>query len=292
MRLPPSARNRLLRGLGYGVFTLGVFLLALWRLLPYTEISRNVESRLLSQGVAMRIEGLGPGSFPGVRARRVRLAPVDAPEWELDFHDARIGVSLLGLARGDTALSIESLTLGGDVRGRVFLAPPTKASLTWRGLDLSQLRLPEGLSELPLSGSASGQLDFALQQSAPIQSGGRTELTFQDVRIGAGKAMSIPVPAVWLGNGRVRLTADGGKLEVETAVFEGGDLGIELTGSVLMRPDASRSLVNGMLSLRPDERVSQELALLFAVFPGARASDGRYTARIRGTLGAPRLLPR
>jgi type II secretion system protein N len=292
VRLSSSARRRALRGLGYGAFVLGVFLVALWWLLPYPEIARNVESRLLSQGVTVRIEGLGPATFPGVRARRVRLAPGEGSEWGLDLHEARVSVPLLALARGDAALGIQALTLGGDVRGRVSLSQSPKAAVSWHRLDLSRLRLPAALSELPLSGSASGQLDVALQPNVPIQSEGRTELTFQDVRIGAGKAMGFPVPAVWLGNGRLRLSAEGGKLDVESAVFEGGDLAVELTGSILLRPDTSRSLVNGMLSLRPDERVSRELALLFAVFPGARASDGRHTARIRGTLGAPRLLPR
>ncbi len=50
--------------------------------------------------------------------------------------------------------------------------------------------------------------------------------------------------------------------------------------------------MNGVLSLRPNPRLAQELALVFAVFPGAKASDGRYTARVRGSLGAPRLLAR
>ncbi|MDW7710075.1 MAG: type II secretion system protein GspN [Deferrisomatales bacterium] len=292
MRWISFTRGSLLRGAGYTLFTLGVFLFSLWRLLPYPELSRNLESRLLSEGIAARIEGLGPGAFPGVRARTVRLAPANGPEWGLDLHDAQVGFPLRSLVRGQPIVAVDARTLGGGVSARLSLGSTPRASLEWADVDLSRLRLPPALSELPLAGEASGQLEAEVRKTAPINSGGRTDITFQDVRIGAGKAFGFPVPPVGLGNGRLRLVADGGRLEVESAVFEGGDLGVELSGSVLLRPDPTRSLVNGVLSLRPDDQVSQDLALLFAIFPGARASDGRYTARIRGTLGAPRLLAR
>lgn len=284
-------RRRILKGLGYALFTVAVFLLSLWWLLPYPELALSLERQLAARGVAARIEGLGPGTFPGVRARKVRVAPLEHPAWGIDLHDARVGAPLFGLLRGSPSIGLAALTLGGELTGQVLLAGTPRTSLAWQGVDLSRLRPPPGTWELPLSGRFSGQVDAVLQPD-PTQTSGRAELVFQGARIGAGTAWGFPVPEVGLGTGRVRLSADGGKLEVESAVFEDGDLGVELSGSVLLRPDASRSLVNGLLSLRPDERLSRELGLLFAVFPGARGSDGRYTARIRGTLGAPRLLAR
>jgi type II secretion system protein N len=284
-------RRRILKGLGYTLFTAAVFLVSLWWLLPYPELAHSLERQLAAQGVAARIEGLGPGTFPGVRARKVRVAPAQSPEWGIDLHEARVGAPLLALLRANPTIELAALSLGGEVTGQVTLARTPKTTLAWQGVDLSRLRPPPGAWELPLSGRFSGQLDAVLLPD-PTQTSGRAELVFQGARIGSGMAWGFPVPEVGLGTGRVRLSADGGKLEVESAVFEDGDLGVELSGSVLLRPDASRSLVNGLLSLRPDERLSRELGLLFAVFPGARGSDGRYTARIRGTLGAPRLLAR
>ncbi|MEW6489790.1 MAG: type II secretion system protein GspN [Thermodesulfobacteriota bacterium] len=284
-------RRRILKGLGYTVFTVAVFLLSLWWLLPYPELALSLERQLAAQGVAARIEGLGPGTFPGVRARKVRVAPGENPAWGIDLHDARVGAPLLGLLRAKPTIELAALSLGGELTAQVSLARASRAALAWQDVDLSRLRPPPGAWELPLSGRFSGQVDAVLQPDA-TQTSGRAELVFQGARIGTGTAWGFPVPEVGLGTGRVRLSADGGKLEVESAVFEDGDLGVELSGSVLLRADAARSLVNGLLSLRPDERLSRELGLLFAMFPGARGSDGRYTARIRGTLGAPRLLAR
>jgi type II secretion system protein N len=112
------------------------------------------------------------------------------------------------------------------------------------------------------------------------------------VSIRGGKAYGIKVPEVAMGDGRVRVSAEEGKIDVEGVTFEGGDLGVDFKGSLLLREDVSRSLINGVLSLRPSDKVAKELAMLFALFPTAKASDGRYTARVRGSLDSPRLLKR
>ncbi|MBE0618641.1 MAG: type II secretion system protein GspN, partial [Proteobacteria bacterium] len=205
---------------------------------------------------------------------------------------ATLTVPLLPLFRGDPGVAVTARSLGGEVHAQFGLTGSPRTAATWEGLDLARLVLPPTLAELPLAGSAAGEFDADFDRGNPIQTEGRADLVFRGVKIGPGKAMGFPVPEVDLGNGRIRLASQGGKLEVESAVFEEGSLGIEFTGSVLLRPDTARSLVNGLLSLRPNEQLSQELALVFAVFPGAKSSDGRYTARVRGTLGAPRLLAR
>jgi len=222
----------------------------------------------------------------------VRLGPPDAPEAGLELEDVRAWVPLLGLARGQVAVQLRARTLGGTLQGRVSLRGNREVAASWEGLDLSRLPLPPEVSELPLAGRSEGELDAVVDAASPLQSSGRAEIRFQGVRFGAGKAVGFPVPEILLGNGQIKLAADGGKLEVASGSFEDGDLGIEFSGNLLLRPDVARSLVNGLLSLRPAEKAAQELALLFAVFPGGRASDGRYTARVRGSLGAPRLLVR
>jgi len=288
----PARRGSFARGIGYALFTVAAFTLFLWWLLPYAEIARNVEARLEAEGVSAEIAGLGPGVFPGMRARSVRVGSPGGSEVGLEFQDVRAGVPLLGLVRGQVAVQFRASTLGGTLQGKVSLGGKHDVSAVWEGIELSRLPLPPEAAELPLAGRSAGEIEGVVDAGNPMQSSGRAEVRFQAVKLGAGKAAGFPVPEILLGNGRIKVAGEGGKLEVESGSFEDGDLGIEVSGNVLLRPDYARSLVNGMLSLRPNEKAAQELALLFAVFPGGRASDGRYTARVRGTLGAPRLLAR
>jgi len=287
-----SSRGRLVRGAAYTLFTVAAFVLFLWWMLPYGEIARNAETRLGAQGLSAQISDLGPGAILGVRARSVLLGPVDGPKTGLELQDVRAWVPLLDLVRGQIAVRFRAEALDGNLQGRVSLRGNREVTATWEGLDLSLLPLPVEASELPLAGRSAGELDAVVDGANLLQSSGRAEIRFQGVKLGAGKAMGFPVPEILLGKGQVKLSGDGGKLEVASGTFEDGDLGIEFSGNVLLRPDVARSLINGLLALRPAEKAAQELALLFAVFPGGRASDGRYTARVRGSLGAPRLLAR
>jgi len=81
----PASRRRTLRLAGYALFTLVAYVFFLWWLLPYPEIARNAQTHLLAQGISARILGLGPGTFPGVRARSVTLSPADAGEGGLEL---------------------------------------------------------------------------------------------------------------------------------------------------------------------------------------------------------------
>ncbi len=286
------ARTGALRSAGYAAFTVAIFLVSLWQVFPYAELARRAEERLRQADVAVRIDGLGPGPFPGLAARRIRLELNGPGGAALAFQDVRTRIPLLGLARGRGVVEFQARTLGGTVQGSADVTGARSATVSVQGVDLGQIPLPEPVEELALSGTLTAQVDLTIDREAPEQSSGRLESTLRGVRIEAGKARGIPVPSVSLGDGRIRASSEAGKLEVETLTFENGDVGVEFSGSVLLRADVSRSLVNGLLSLRPNEKASQDLALLFAMFPGPRASDGRYTARVRGSLTSPRLVTR
>lgn len=282
----------MLRGIGYGALFLCVYLVALWRFFPYPELARLVENRLGSEGISAEIQGLGPAAFAGLHARRVSLAPLDK-SWEpIQLDDVEAGLPITRWLRGERAVSMAARVLGGRLQTLYFLRNTPLVSASWTGLDLSRVPLPEPVKELPISGRSSGSVEVHLDPRKLDKLSGQLDTSFEAVSLGAGKVQGIPLPEVGLGNGKIRLSAEEGKVDVEGITFEGGGLGVDFKGSLLLRDRLSRSLVNGVLSLRPNEKVSKDLGLLFAVFPGAKSSDGRYTARVRGSLDSPRLLRR
>ena len=285
-------KKRILHGSGYLLVALTAYLIALWQLLPYAEVGRRVEADLRAQGIGVEIQGLGPGSFLGCSASTVNLFNPELPDlrWQLTNVDLRLLPQRL--LTGERAAGLRAVTLGGVLETTALWQNPPLLDARWRDLQLSRLTLPTPIQELPVVGQTSGSLRTTIDPSNPSRADGTLEAQLQGVRIGAGKVQGIPVPEVQLGDGTLSVRVADGKVEVAAAEFKNGDLEISFTGSVLLREDLPRSLVNGILTLRPSEQAAKDLALAFALFPGAKGSDGRYTARVRGSLGAPKLLKR
>lgn len=289
MARPNLGNRKLLLGILYVAFTLAVYVVGLWLVFPYPELARNIENRLHDEGVEVEIRDLEPGVFPGLSSRRVTFRPQSEAEWNFELSDVRLRLPLTRLVRGDRALELTARVLGGTLDALARQGDREHLEANWEDLDISRLSLPQDLRELPLLGQISGSLEAELDPTAPAQVTGTLRATLTRLKIGPGKAKGIPVPEIDLGEGKVVATSQDGKVEVETAQLTGGDLGVEFKGNLLLREDPARSLVNGVLSLSPNEKAAKDLALLFAVFPGAKGSDGRYTARLGGSLAAPRL---
>ncbi len=287
-----TAGRRLGRVLLYILFTALVYAASLWWVFPYGELALNLESRLRGQGITLRIDGLGPGPFPGLAARKVRLETADNPALGIDLADASLQLPLQRLLRGERSLQVRARALGGEIVASGSLAGRPRVAAEWSAVDLTRVPLPPEVEGLRLQGKTSGTLDATVDLADPYQSDLRLDGRLEAVKVVEGKVRGIPVPGVEFGTGAVRASSQGGKLEIETAEFQGGDVGIDFKGSILLRQDVPRSLINGLLSVQPTPRAAEDLALVFALFPGSRGSDGRYTARVRGSLGEPRLLKR
>ncbi len=284
--------RKLALGAAYALLFLVAFVFFLWRSLPYRDIASALAGRLERRGIGVELAGLGPGALLGVRAGRVRITPPGAPV-TLAFAEAEAWPEWTRLVRGDPAVRFRSRFAGGTLEGTLGAASPAFLELTWDGVALDRIPKPPPWHELPLAGTSRGSLAVDDLRARLVEATVSARASFSAVRLGPGKVRGVPVPEVALGDGAVDLRIAEGKADVREARFQGGDLEVLLNGaSVLLRRPLGRSLVNGMITLAPNEKAREDLALLFALFPGAPGSDGRYTARIRGSLQAPRLLRR
>ncbi len=291
--MAPARGRPWLRAVGYAAVFAVAFTGFLWLQFPYPELARYAEASLARVGVTAQIRGLGPGPFPGLAATAVRLATATLPDSPVELSDVRVRVAVGSLLGGAPRLSLSARFLGGRVEAEAPVRPTGPVRARWDGLDLGRLPLPPRYREVGLAGRCGGELDLDAVPEDPTAVDGRLTARFRQVKVGPGKAAGFPVPEIDLGDGTVRLEAKKGKVAVREAVLQGGDLGLSFTnGSLLLRKPLARSLVNGSLTLSPGEKAAKELGLLFAVFPGGKGSDGRYTARVRGSLAAPRLLRR
>lgn len=273
------------------VFALLAFLIALRYTLPYDDLAQSVETRLRSQGIRAKIEGLGPGSLFGVRADRVTLAGGGSPEWKTELRDVIVKISLPNLFRFRLRAAMEAAAFGGKCYASWPVLSPNEASVDWHDLDLRRIPLPPNVATVNVRGFAEGTAEARRGKAGDAWVAGFAEGGIRDARFGPGSVGGLPLPAISLGNGKFRLLLRDGKLLLETFKFEGGNLRVDVNGSVGLGVAFPRNPVEGVLSLRPDERAAADLGFFLSFFPGGRSSDGAYTGRVSGTLAYMSLTP-
>jgi type II secretion system protein N len=279
-------RRWLLPTLGLAAIALFIFVVTLRAFFPYPELARAMEARLRTQGLEAKFLGVGPYGAAGVRAQSLQLGPVGSPERRTEFLSPKAHFSLGGLLRMKLGVDLVANACGGTLEAFVPLTGPRLVQARWTGVDLRRLPLSADLAALGLRGRANGKVEANLGALQQPGLAGTLELTIEDAKLGPGSMAGMPLPGVSLGNGQLHLIARDGRLELEALKFDGGNLDVRLTGAMSLREPFPTNPVEGVLSLRPDNKALRDLGLLFAFFPGSRTPDGTYTARVGGSLGS------
>ena len=273
--------------------TVIAYLLALHFLFPYGELKRWTESQLRSAGLEARLDGLGPGLVFGLKASSVQIAPVGAPERATEFRDVRVTMSFLSLLTFRPRVLLEAQAMGGAVDARWALGKQRGLTLRWTGVDLGRAPFPASFATLGLRGRSTGALDAQLP--SPELPGSRLSgtlaATITQARLGPGTLGGFPLPGVPLGSGQFQFKADRGRVAVQAARFEGGELDASFTGTLDVPPDGSRIGVDGTIRLLPRGKAADDLGFLLAFLPSARRSDGSYLSRLGGRVGSLVLSP-
>lgn len=273
--------------------TTAAYLVALHFLFPYGELKRWTESQLRTAGLEAKLEGLGPGPVFGLRAASVRLAPLGAPERAAEFRDVRVTMSLWSLVTFRPRVVLTAQGLGGTMEGRWGLGKQRSLSLRWTGVELAHAPFPSDVAALGLRGRSTGTLDAELPSPELPGSrlSGALDATVAEARLGPGSLGGFPLPGVSLGTGQFHGKAARGRIDVQAARFDGGELDASFTGTLDPSPDGSPAAVNGTIRLLPKGRAAEDLAFLLNFFPSAHGSDGAYVSRLGGRLGSLVLSP-
>jgi len=183
--------------------------------------------------------------------------------------------------------------MGGTLRALITLREPMEVEAQWHDLDLTRAPLPPEVYSLGLGGRFTGAVQSTLLRSSPggAEFTGTLDGQVAGAKLGPGNLHGLPLPGVSLGTGQLRMKAHRGQIQELTARFEGGNLDLSFSGRMDLPRGDRQSTVDGLLSLRPRGRTEEDLGFLLGFFPGPRASDGTYTARLGGRPGALVLSP-
>jgi type II secretion system protein N len=237
------------------------------------------------------IETLGP-AFIGFRAQGVRLRPpsTGGPAAELRFDTVTIRPDLLAMLLKRTSFSFSSTAYGGSAKGHAALSNDARTSgslqslnLETNEIDLHALPLREAYG-VELLGRATSKSDLPTLLPQETASG-TIALTIKGLAIANANVQGFTLPRTVLGDLDARVVLDKGVGRVEKAQTRGGDLDVDLEGTVRLRPLLSLSQADLKLRLRPSEKwLSANPALRGLLGLLQKQPDGSYLVPLTGPL--------
>ncbi len=294
-------KTRMIRGifaaLGYLGYTLAVLVLLLWFLFPAASVRAWLETRLdrLNPALTWKIQGLSFIVPVGMAATDIRVSDGDqnTPLLRIDRLTVRLDPAVLLANNKEVPLSYTLQTLGGTVKGKIFVARAgsgTKCSGTmqnlrigrmtgvWRKIgrtatgNLSGLFTWQGTWQQPALGALQGDFvliagDIGLQQ--PILSLDRLRFSRMSARISL--------------ENRVVTIADG---KVESRLFSAG-----YGGTITLAPYFQESGINmqGFVAPRPEllSRLHDDAAVSLIK---EQLQNGQLSFTVSGPLLEPTIL--
>ena len=271
----PDKRTIIPRLLFAGYFA-AAFLLFLFLLFPFDRLRSRIESEVrLRTPCELSIARISPRFFNTVLLSDVVIS---AKSGKVLFESpaVRTTVSLFGLLRGLTALSMKASAYNGELLVRVQQGPGSQyLFIDGSGLDIGGYPLLRDAG-FHLTGRLGGNFEMTGDSGK-----GRLWIkgvTLRDLVIKGFKIPDLDFEQCWL-----EAEVKGDRLLVKKLEMDGKELKVRATGDLVMR---ERGMMNLTIKLKLSERMMQEQSWITAVLKNKDA-EGYYQFILGGTLTEP-----
>jgi type II secretion system protein N len=251
---------------------------------PFDTLARRIEVEAQRAGTDLRIGSVGP-AFLGFRARDVRLRGGDGPELRFDSVTVRPDLFAMLLRRTSFGFSLDAY--GGSARGHVAMsndpALPGVRSLRIDANDFDLHAFPlRELAGVEALGRVSLKADLPALQP-PDAATGSMSATGKQLALAGGSVQGFTLPRTVLGDLDAVIPLDKGVARFEKAQIRGGDLDVDVEGTVRLRPLLSLSQADLRLRLRPADRwLNQNSTVRGLLGLLQRQPDGSYLVPLTG----------
>ncbi|MCC6766068.1 MAG: type II secretion system protein GspN [Deltaproteobacteria bacterium] len=287
-----STPSRRRAWLGYGLYTLALFLVCFLATFPHDLLLRRVLSEATA-GTPVRVEA-GRGSLGwnltyAIDGLRIRARGEAEGEPFLAAEALRVSPSRLGLLRGTPyPIGIDATLYGGRLQGTIDPRPERlRVDANLSGVDLGRYA---GLGPW-LEGGVRGRLEGAVA----LDGGGRglaaaagsVELRIAGLTLEGAKVRGITVPDLHFSDVHVKGTVKNGRLELGDIAADGQEITLQGEGGVLLREPLGTSPMSLDLTITPTAAAPDGLKLAINMLPGAKAEGGARRITLVGTVGRP-----
>jgi type II secretion system protein N len=264
--------------LAFGLFVMLTF--------PFDTLARRIEVEAQRAGTYLRIGSIGP-AFLGFRAHDVRLRPAGSEGPDLRFDSVTVRPDLFALVLRRTSFGFSLDAYGGSVRGHLAMSnDPAQPGLRSLRLDASEIDLHalplRELAGIEALGRVSLKADLPALQP-PDAATGSMSATGKQLALAGGTVQGFTLPRTVLGDLDAVVPLDKGVARFEKAQIRGGDVDVDLEGTLRLRPLLSLSQADLRLRLRPSDRwLNQNAAIRGLLGLLQRQPDGSYLVPLTG----------
>ena len=273
----PDKRTIIQRLLFAGYFV-AAFLIFLLLLFPFDRIKTRIESEVrLRTPFELAIARISPRFFNTVVLSDV---VVSAKSGKVLFESpsVRTTVSLFGLVRGLTALSMKASAYSGDLLLKSQQGGGAGSQYLFvdaSGLDMGAYPLLKDAG-FHFTGKLGGNFEMTGDSGK-----GRLWIkgvTSRDLTVKGFKIPDLDFDQCWL-----EVEVKGDRLMVKKLEMDGKELKIRATGDLMLR---ERGMMNLAVKLKPSERMAQEQSWITGLLKNKDA-EGYYQFTLGGTLAEP-----
>ena len=269
-------KKTIIRRLLFAGYFVAAFLIFLLLLFPFDRFKSRIESEIrLRTPVELSIARIAPRFFNTVQLSDVVVSDKNGRVL-FESPAARTTVSLFGLLRGLTALSMKASAYNGELLVKIQQGKGSQyLFIDASGLDINAYPLLRDAG-FHLTGKLGGNFEM-------IGDSGKGRLlikgvTSRDLTVKGFKIPDLDFEQCWL-----EAEVKGDRLLVKKLEMDGKELKVRATGDVVLR---ERGMMNLTIKLKLSERMTQEQSWVTAVLKNKDA-EGYYQFILGGTLAEP-----
>lgn len=286
---------------GYIAFAFISFFVFLYLTFPFEVVKDrlldDVEKRFRGK-YELTVGSISPRLIAGVTLKNVKLKE-RAEGTQISVVEAdkvKLKASVFSLIFGSPKIKFSVLSGGGEVFGRVQSGKDEV--LTGVELDefnLSSLTYLMSKYGLNVKSRISGKVDLNINLNQIIRSSGKISIkpntiTILPSKLKAGAMGEVDLPALTISTGKSLIDAElqRGAIKINDLRLEGGDIDIDLKGSVYLSTKLDNFRLNLRGTFKFSEKLDQALPFLF-IISKQKKEDGTYPITIAGRLSKPQI---
>ncbi len=276
--------------IGYGLFTLAVFVIALLYGLPHDLIARRaIDEATREIPVRIAFEKVSFAFPNGYLLERVRISHREQPQYAAQISEITVSTPLLGILLGQ----IDSADFAGTLYDGTFegnaQTSDGQVTTTLALDDVSLAQLSRRLLPPPgvLGGTASLDLEITGDGRSTKSTEGTIALRARDVSLQGLVAQGFTVPDLSFRTVDLDADVQGTRLQIAALQAAGDEVTLGAKGDVLIRDPAARSVLNVQLEIDVAAGARPGLRVATSLLPPRKSGQKGWA--LRGSLASPSL---